>query len=172
MLYTEEYRTLVKGLLPAFIAVMIGFLLVGIIQKVKYGHAVETLDPAVLADFEDVTGHFSFSEDQPTLLVYFNPDCDHCHYEARAIRDSLDRFRQVNVVLTGAEPAEQLKRFGEAYDLIDQPNVHILHDAKGVFHQYFGKHSVPSIYIYDRKRELRQHFRGETKVEAILKYFD
>ncbi len=107
---------------------------------------------------------------QPTLVIYFNPDCEHCQYEARAIRDSLHRFEQTNVLLISDEPSARLQEFGAEYDLLGYPNVHILHDANGDFRRLFGTSSVPSIFIYNRERELVKHFKGETKIEAILKY--
>jgi len=109
---------------------------------------------------------------QPMLVIYFHSDCDYCQYEARAIRDSLHRFAEANVVLVSDEPIERLREFGEAYDLLSAPNVYILHDANGDFKRLFGTSSVPSIFIYNRSRELVKHYKGETKIEAILTYLE
>jgi len=110
--------------------------------------------------------------DQSSLIIYFNPDCEHCQYEARAIRDSLHRFAAVNVLLVSDEPLERLQQFATEYYLAGQPNIHILYDEKRQFKDLFGTSMVPSIFIYNREQELVRHFKGETKMEAILKYLD
>lgn len=106
------------------------------------------------------------------LIIYFNPECEHCQYEARAIRDSLHRFAATNVMLVSDEPLERLQQFAQEYDLADQPNIHILYDEKRQFKDFFGTSMVPSIFIYNREQQLVKHFKGETKIEAILKYLD
>ncbi|MFN7118594.1 MAG: peroxiredoxin family protein [Saprospiraceae bacterium] len=114
----------------------------------------------------------NLKSNQSALVIYFNPDCEHCQYEARAIRDSLHRFAAVNVLLVSDEPMERLQQFAQEYDLADQPNIHILYDEKRQFKALFGTSMVPSIFIYNREQQLVKHFKGETKIEAILKYLD
>jgi peroxiredoxin len=117
-------------------------------------------------------GSVQLSVGQPAVIIYFNPDCEHCQYEARAIRDSLHRFAATNVLLVSDEPLERLKQFAKEYDLTNQPNVHILYDRDRRFKDLFGTNMVPSIFIYNQKQKLVKHYKGETKIEAILKYLD
>jgi len=107
---------------------------------------------------------------QASVIIYFNPDCEHCQYEARAIRDSLHRFAEVNVLLISDEPIARLQAFAKEYDLANQPNIHILYDGERKFKVLFGTSLVPSIFIYNRQQQLVKQFKGETKIEAILKY--
>jgi len=107
---------------------------------------------------------------QASVIIYFNPDCEHCQYEARAIRDSLHRFATTNVLLVSDESVERLRDFAKEYDLVDQPNIHILYDRDRKFKDLFGTSMVPSIFIYNQQQELVKHYKGETKIEAILKY--
>lgn len=134
----------------------------------------ERLEQLPAFSFTDLGGkafsHGHLSDGKPVLLIYFHPDCDHCQYEAGVIRDSLHRLAATEVLLISSAPAPQLEEFGEAYGLLGHPGVHILHDAAGAFHTLFGSNTIPSVFIYNRKRALVRHFKGETKIEAILKY--
>ncbi len=105
-----------------------------------------------------------------TVIIHFRPDCEYCQYEARAIRDSLHRFAATNVLLVSDEPIERLQDFAAEYDLANQPNIHILYDRDRKFKDLFGTSMVPSIFIYNQEQKLVKQFKGETKIEAILKY--
>lgn len=39
-----------------------------------------------------------------------------------------------------------------------------------VFDDIFGKSGVPASFIYDKNGKLVKQFKGEVKVEALLKY--
>ena len=129
-----------------------------------------------IINFENLEGSKFYTQDldlnKPSLILYFNPDCEHCQYEARAIRDSLPRFAEVNVLLISDEPIARLQAFAKEYDLAAQPNIHILYDGERNFKALFGTSLVPSIFIYNRQQQLVKQFKGETKMEAILKYLE
>ena len=156
---------------------MLGFLSYNVVYEItEKQQAAEMRQSLPAFSFQGLAGQAfelgDLAAGRPTLVIYFHPDCDHCQYEARAVRDSLHRFAEANVLLVSNEPIERLREFGEAYDLLGTPNVHILHDANGDFKRLFGTSSVPSIFIYNRNRELVKHYKGETKVEAILTYLE
>ena len=126
-------------------------------------------------DFQDLAGgHFSSRDliaEQPTLIVYFQPDCGHCQYEVEVIRDSLHLFADTNVLLVSDGAIEELREFISAYELSNPLHaLHVLYDANGSFKQLLGMSKVPSVFIYDAERKLVRHYQGETKIEAIIKY--
>ncbi len=170
MFFDENFRTLVKGMLPAIIVLFVALMISGIVTKAKQQNEVKTLNLSDLFTFSTISDSFSFNMKHPTLLIYFNPDCEHCQYEARAIRDSLHRFAATNVLLVSDESVERLREFAKEYDLVNQPNIHILYDRDRKFKDLFGTSMVPSIFIYNQQQELVKHYKGETKIEAILKY--
>lgn len=142
-------------------------------EQAQRQERVQTLPAFQFMGLDSVTfGSAQLSVGQPAVIIYFNPDCEHCQYEARAICDSLHRFAAVNVLLVSDEPLERLRQFAKEYDLANLPNIHILYDRDGRFKDLFGTSMVPSIFIYNRQRQLVKHFKGETKIDAILKYLD
>jgi peroxiredoxin len=119
-------------------------------------------------------GQFSTRDlmaEQPTLIVYFQPDCGHCQYEVQMIRDSLHLLTATNVLLVSDASVEELLGFVAEYDLLSHlDELHLLYDSSGGFKQHLGMSRVPSIFIYDAERKLVRHYQGETKMETIIKH--
>jgi peroxiredoxin len=106
------------------------------------------------------------------LLIYFNSDCSHCQYEAEEIKKNVDRLRKVKVVFMSSEPLSKIKLFAEAYKLDAQENIHFTNVNPEHVAVTFGALAIPHIFIYGPDKTLRKEFRGETKIEAILKYLE
>lgn len=62
-----------------------------------------------------------------------------------------------------------IKKFALQYGL-NYPNITFLQDPKLQFSTWFGKTSVPAVYIYNAQHKLVKEYHGETKIEAIIKY--
>ncbi|HMO37828.1 MAG TPA: hypothetical protein PKC76_08635 [Saprospiraceae bacterium] len=88
MFFNDDFRTLMRGLIPAILSVFIGLLVYGIALNVKSRNTNNILDPNIFLNFESLNKKRSLNDQNAFLVIYFHPDCDHCHYEARAIRDS------------------------------------------------------------------------------------
>lgn len=142
-------------------------------EQAQQQERVQVLPTFQFMTLDSVTfSNAALSTKQSSVIIYFNPDCEHCQYEAHVIRDSLHRFAATTVLLVSDEPMERLEEFAAQYDLANQPNIHILYDHDRRFKDLFGTSMVPSIFIYNQKQELVKHYKGETKIEAILKYLD
>lgn len=103
------------------------------------------------------------------MIIYFSPDCDHCQYEAKAIKEHIDQFSGTVICMITRAESSQAAAFAATYQLDDQP-VHIFTDHDGAFYRQFGMVSVPSIFIYDANGALKKHFNGEVKIESLIKY--
>ncbi len=106
---------------------------------------------------------------KPILIIYFHPECEHCQYEAQALR--LNREALINtqlLMITNDNSFEQVNLFAENYKLWDLEAIDILIDKRDVFYKTFGTSMVPSVFIYDSKRQLQNKYLGETKPEAIM----
>lgn len=104
------------------------------------------------------------------VLVYFNPTCEHCQYEAEIIRDNIDQFNHTDIVMLSDESIPMIKKFAADHHLEDQPGVRFFKIDPNIVFSTFGKYSVPTILIYDQNGHLAKRFDGETKIEAILNH--
>jgi thioredoxin-related protein len=108
----------------------------------------------------------------PTIILFFNPDCDHCQYEAKSILEHQSDFTDTNFWWVTTVDGSAINDFSKKYHL-DKLSKHYfakLSTEKVV--ETFGSVSVPHIFIYDKTGVLQKEFRGETKIEALLKYLN
>jgi len=168
----KKHISLILLAVLAIVLLVLGRAIVGkVIERASLEERIEKLPAFSFTGLDGSSfSHEQLSDGKPVLLIYFHPDCEHCQYEAGVIRDSLSQLAGAEVLFISSAPASELQEFGGAYDLSGHPGVHILHDAAGAFHTMFGSSTVPSVFIYNRNRALVKHFKGETKIEAILKY--
>ena len=113
--------------------------------------------------------HTEFN-DKPTIIVYFNTECEHCQYEATQIVKYQNQFKDVNLYMLSAENINQIKAFAHKMGLDKISNLEMGKITVKESFEVFAFTSIPDILIYNASGELQKHFKGETKIEAILKY--
>jgi peroxiredoxin len=104
---------------------------------------------------------------EKTILILFQPDCDHCQREAKEIRENLLAFKDYTLYFISAGDMEAVKKFGESYDLLGHDNVAFALTTVDDVIKNFGGIQAPSVYIYADQR-LVQKFNGEVTIERIL----
>lgn len=105
-----------------------------------------------------------------TILIFFNSECDYCVYEAGEIRRAIHNLSNINIIFTSTEELTLIRKFGEVQDLLQYQNVYFGQISHTDLSETFGHLSLPHIFIYDSSQKFIKEFKGETKVEAILKY--
>ena len=102
-----------------------------------------------------------------TILILFQPDCDHCQREAKEIRENLDAFKNYSLYFISADQRAAVKKFGEDYDLMGHTNVYFALTTVENVLKNFGAIPAPSVYIYANQK-LVQKFNGEVTIDRIL----
>lgn len=115
-------------------------------------------------------GKQSPNNDAPTIMLFFNPDCDHCQYEAKAILEHQSDFVNTNFWWVATVDGLAINDFSQKYHLDKLSNHYFAKIPAEKLVETFGSVSVPHIFIYDKTGVLQKEFRGETKIEALLKY--
>jgi cytochrome oxidase Cu insertion factor (SCO1/SenC/PrrC family) len=102
-----------------------------------------------------------------SILILFQPDCDHCQREAKEIRAHIDAFKDYSVYFISADPMPALEKFANDYDLSSQANFFFgMTTVENVLNS-FGSIPTPSVYIYS-DQTLVQKFNGEVSIGKIL----
>lgn len=167
-------RKIAKYFVIALAVFVVGFLVVRITdeynEKKEAEKRIQTL-PA--AEFVSLAGKGvnlnDFDPKKPMVIVYFHPECDHCHYEAQEIGQNVNAFNICQLVMvTSDDSLKRIENFCSEYHLWEVDNFEILIDKENQFKKVFGKAVIPSVYIYDKNQKLRKRFLGETKPEAII----
>lgn len=108
--------------------------------------------------------------EKPTVILYFNTECEHCQYEATQIVKYQDKFKDVNLCMLSAENITQVKIFAHKMGLDKITNLEMGKITVKESFDVFAFTSIPDILIYNASGQLQKHFKGETKIEAILNY--
>lgn len=104
------------------------------------------------------------------VLIFFQPDCDHCQREASEVAKNLAAFKGASLYFITSDVAEKAARFATDYNLSGLQNVHFgLTSTESVL-KNFGPIATPSIYIYSVDGKLTKAFNGEVDISVVMKY--
>jgi thioredoxin-related protein len=103
------------------------------------------------------------------ILVFFQPDCDHCQREAKQISENLSQFDAYKIYFTSTAPLDVMDKFAADYNLSNQDNIYFAQTSLDEILSSVGPISAPSMFIYDEQK-LVKHLDGETPIEEILKH--
>ena len=107
--------------------------------------------------------------DRPAVLIYFDPDCDHCQREADELRQHAATLASAQVLMLSSAPVSALKTFAKSHQIANLTNLQIAHIDRLVAYETFGFTSVPDVLVYHADGTLSKHFRGETSIAAIAR---
>src|ERR1035437_4747683 len=171
-------RKLLKYLIGISLLAVASFLVLHTCQSYKTrkesGAKIQTLQHF---SFESVNGGQTwidgFNPGQPTVIIYFHPECEHCQYEASEIGKESERFAKANMILiTPDDSIKRVEAFAIKYRLWEVDNLAILVDRKNQFKKQFGASIIPSVFIYGSDKKLLKMYKGEVQMKAIIQFID
>jgi AhpC/TSA family len=105
-----------------------------------------------------------------TVLVLFQPDCDHCQREAAQIQQNIKGFKDYTLYFLAAATKQEIEKFATDYKLSGQDHVRFgIITGEDVLSN-FGSISAPSLYLYSSDHKLVQQFNGEVEISVVLQY--
>lgn len=112
----------------------------------------------------------SLRHGQSTCIIYLDPDCGFCVAEVTEIVERIDDFGKSDILLVSHVDTARLHRFADETGINHHAKIRLLHDRDYRFADWFGPAVAPSVYIYDSGQRLVKEYRGQTKVDAIIKW--
>lgn len=110
-------------------------------------------------------------ENQPIVVFYFDPFCEHCNLEAEWVQNNAQLFKGITLIwVSWAEKVEDNVAFYKKYFMEMPTKVYVARDTKYKIDDYFGYSEVPSIYVYNAARLRTASFKAETKPEILIKF--
>lgn len=104
----------------------------------------------------------------PILLVYFSPDCDHCHRQISGILKKIAQLSTVRIYLFTPMPLSDLKVFVSYYRLDKYKNITVGWDNQYMFYKFYKATEFPCTVIYNSKKQLVKLYRSEVEAETII----
>ena len=104
----------------------------------------------------------------PFILMFFSPDCDHCHKQTKELLAYKKELKGIQILLLSVAPYQEIKNFYNEFGLSAMSNLRVGQDINFKLGATYKVNTYPSIYVYDRKATLAKAFIGNKDVQAIL----
>lgn len=111
-------------------------------------------------------------KNQPTIVMYFSPECDHCKHQTTEMINRIKDLSKYQIILATYQPEEQMAGFQTYYQLQKYPNIHMGRDSKFLLPPFYKIKNLPYLALYNKKGQLIKTFDGNVKVDTLLKSFN
>ena len=106
---------------------------------------------------------------KPVVLIYFDPDCDHCQKLMDDIFKNITRFKKTEMVMATFKPVDDLQSFEKKYNPSKYPNVKVGSEATTYYLRlYYDVTTLPFTALYDKKGNLSYTYQKETPVDDLI----
>jgi peroxiredoxin len=100
------------------------------------------------------------------MIVFFNPDCDHCQREAKLISQNKDVFSSYQVYFITPDQMPVIEKFAVDYDLLDS-NFHFCRsEPADIFNAVGAITSLPTFFVFNDQILVGKN-EGETTIENL-----
>jgi thioredoxin-related protein len=117
-------------------------------------------------DIQQANGsHFRVADlkkNQPVMLVYFDPDCDHCVLFAKELMKQINAFNNVQLVMITYVPIQSLKNFVTQLDLGKYPGIKVGTEGSSFIVRYhYNIIQFPYLALHDKNGSLFATYESE-----------
>jgi thioredoxin-related protein len=106
---------------------------------------------------------------KPIILIYFDPDCDHCQKLMSEMFKKINQFKKAEIVLATFKPVTELDSFYKKYNVSKHPNVKMgTENVTYYLRLYYDVTTLPFTALYDKKGNLNYSYRKETSVDDLI----
>ena len=122
----------------------------------------------------DGLSHFTKADlpkKKPIMLMVFSPSCEHCQHETEELINNIDKFKDIQIVMTTSMPFDSMLAYREKYRLERFKNIIVAQDTDYFLFTFYQVHNLPFLAFYDKKKELISVFEGGLPMDKILKVF-
>lgn len=102
-----------------------------------------------------------------TVMIWFNPDCEHCQTETKGITDSMSLFRSVQFVFATYAPLHEIKKFYTDYGLNRFDNIIMGRDEKYFLPTFYKFRYTPFVAVYSKEGGLNKVFEGGARIPVL-----
>jgi len=106
---------------------------------------------------------------KPIVLIYFDPDCDHCQKLMAELFKNIKSFKKAQIVLVTFKPVIELIAFEKKYDTRKYPNIKVGTEGTLFYlKNYYKLVKMPFTALYDSNRNYNYSYRDETPVDDLI----
>jgi thioredoxin-related protein len=106
---------------------------------------------------------------KPLILIYFDPDCEHCQKLMNGLFQKISEFKKAEIVMVTFKPIEELAGFEKKYNTHKYSNITVGTEGIGFYlRNYYQLVTMPFTALYDKKGNLNYSYRKETSVDDLV----
>ena len=111
----------------------------------------------------------SLPKGRPLILIYFDPDCDHCQKLMSEMFKNINQFKKAEIVFATFKPVTELDSVWKKYNVGKYPNVKMgTENVTYYLRLYYDVTTLPFTALYDKKGNLNYSYRKETPVSDLI----
>ena len=103
------------------------------------------------------------------FVVFFDPSCDHCDYEANQIKKNVGKFYRCKIIMISTADMAKIYDFRKLHELTE-PNIQFVHVTLENAYNSFGSLRVPQVYLYNEQGVVQYSVQGEADINKVLLY--
>lgn len=113
---------------------------------------------------------FEIKKNEPLMLMYFSPDCDHCKELTTEILKSAKTFGSKQLIMITYFPIADVKKFANDLSIQNYPNIKIGTEGMTLIVQkHYNIRTFPFVALYNKTGKLVKMFREQTPAKDIVK---
>jgi peroxiredoxin len=111
-------------------------------------------------------------KNEPLLLVYFSPNCDHCKKFTDSLVANINSFKNIQIVMMSYFSLDEIKKFEKAYHLTKFTNVKT--GTEGYTFKvlkFYNISQFPFVAVFNSKGILQKTFVEDVPMQSLIKTF-
>jgi len=106
---------------------------------------------------------------KPIVLIYFDPDCDHCQKLMEELFKKINQLKKAEIVMVTYKPVSVLPPFEKKHNTSKYSNITVGTEGMGFYlRNYYGLMKMPFTALYDKKGNLNYSYKEETPVDDLI----
>ena len=107
---------------------------------------------------------------KPIIVIYFDPDCDHCQKLVNGVFKRINNLKKAEIVMVTFKPVAEVAAFEKKYKTHNYSNINV--GTEGTSYQlrnYYKLMNMPFTALYDKDQKLSSSYGQEISVDELIK---
>ena len=109
-------------------------------------------------------------KNKPVIVIYFDPECDHCQKLMNEVFKKINSFSKAEMVMVTFKPVEELTAFEKKYKTQNYTNLRV--GTEGTSFQlrnYYQIEKMPFTALYDKDQKLNYSYGEDISLDDLIK---
>jgi hypothetical protein len=105
----------------------------------------------------------------PVIVIYFDPDCDHCQKLMKELFRKISSLRKAEIVMITFKTLSETAAFEKKYNTHKYPNITVGTEGNYFYlRNYYKLVKMPFTALYDSSQNFVYSYREETSVDDLI----